>query len=69
MSADCTALTLGGQSRIQMLANGNEQRSPVPSLRDAEGQSAMGMKDQIKTELTFKSAGNIVAHTLRTTKS
>lgn len=35
MSADRTALTLDGQSRIQMLANGNEQRPLVLSLRDA----------------------------------
>lgn len=54
MSADRTALTLDGQSRIQMLANGNEQRPLVLSLRDAEGQPVTGMKDQIKTELTFK---------------
>ncbi|NYY75910.1 hypothetical protein DMI70_07260 [Escherichia coli] len=37
MSADRTALTLDGQSRIQMLANGNEQKPLVLSLRDAEG--------------------------------
>ncbi len=36
MSADRTALTLDGQSRIQMLANGNEQKPLVLSLRDAE---------------------------------
>ncbi len=53
MSADRTALTLDGQSRIQMLANGNEQKPLVLSLRDAEGQPVTGMKDQIKTELTF----------------
>ena len=33
MSADRTALTLDGQSRIQMLANGNEQKPLVLSLR------------------------------------
>ncbi|OUJ67111.1 invasin domain 3-containing protein [Escherichia coli] len=69
MSADRTALTLDGQSRIQMLANGNEQRPLVLSLRDAEGQPVTGMKDQIKTELTFKPAGNIVTRTLKATKS
>ncbi|MCO1607753.1 Ig-like domain-containing protein, partial [Escherichia coli] len=67
--ADRTALTLDGQSRIQMLANGNEQRPLVLSLRDAEGQPVTGMKDQIKTELTFKPAGNIVTRTLKATKS
>ena len=45
MSADRTALTLDGQSRIQMLANGNEQKPLVLSLRDAEGQPVTGMKD------------------------
>ncbi|HDZ4012580.1 TPA: intimin-like adhesin FdeC, partial [Escherichia coli] len=69
MSADRTALTLDGQSRIQMLANGNEQKPLVLSLRDAEGQPVTGMKDQIKTELTFKPAGNIVTRTLKATKS
>ena len=70
MSADRTALTLDGQSRIQMLANGNEQKPLVLSLRDAEGPSqSTGMKDQIKTELTFKPAGNIVTRTLKATKS
>ncbi|HAL0943003.1 TPA: hypothetical protein H4H62_002531 [Escherichia coli] len=64
MSADRTALTLDGQSRIQMLANGNEQRPLVLSLRDAEGQPVTGMKDQIKTELAFKPAGNIVTRSL-----
>lgn len=39
------------------------------SLRDAEGQPVTGMKDQIKTELTFKPAGNIVTRTLKATKS
>ena len=67
MSADRTALTLDGQSRIQMLANGNEQRPLVLSLRDAEGQPVTGMKDQIKTELAFKPAGNIVTPSLKTT--
>ncbi|EMU2052721.1 intimin-like adhesin FdeC, partial [Escherichia coli] len=38
MSAERTALTLDGQSRIQMLANGSEQKPLVLSLRDAEGQ-------------------------------
>lgn len=69
MSADRTALTLDGQSRIQMLANGNEQRPLVLSLRDAEGQPVTGMKDQIKTELAFKPAGNIVTRSLKATKS
>lgn len=69
MSADRTALTLDGQSRIQMLANGNEQKPLVLSLRDAEGQPVTGMKEQIKTELTFKPAGNIVTRTLKATKS
>ncbi|HAW6852686.1 TPA: intimin-like adhesin FdeC, partial [Escherichia coli] len=69
MSADRTALTLDGQSRIQMLANGNEQKPLVLSLRDAEGQPVTGMKDQIKTELTFKPAGNIVTRSLKATKS
>ena len=69
MSADRTALTLDGQSRIQMLVNGNEQRPLVLSLRDAEGQPVTGMKDRIKTELTFKPAGNIVTRTLKATKS
>ncbi|EHY2544951.1 intimin-like adhesin FdeC [Escherichia coli] len=68
-SADRTALTLDGQSRIQMLANGNEQRPLVLSLRDAEGQPVTGMKDQIKTELAFKPAGNIVTRSLKATKS
>ncbi|HAL9144702.1 TPA: hypothetical protein H7U57_002973 [Escherichia coli] len=49
--------------------NGNEQRPLVLSLRDAEGQPVTGMKDQIKTELTFKPAGNIVTRTLKATKS
>lgn len=69
MSADRTALTLDGQSRIQMLANGNEQKPLVLSLRDAEGQPVTGMKDQIKAELTFKPAGNIVTRSLKATKS
>lgn len=69
MSADRTALTLDGQSRIQMLANGNEQRPLVLSLRDAEGQPVTGTKDQIKTELAFKPAGNIVTRSLKATKS
>ncbi|WP_136159007.1 inverse autotransporter adhesin FdeC [Escherichia coli] len=69
MSADRTALTLDGQSRIQMLANGNEQKPLVLSLRDAEGQPVTGMKDQIKTELAFKPAGNIVTRSLKATKS
>lgn len=69
MSADRTALTLDGQSRIQMLANGNEQRPLVLSLCDAEGQPVTGMKDQIKTELAFKPAGNIVTRSLKATKS
>ncbi|HGC3978483.1 TPA: inverse autotransporter adhesin FdeC [Escherichia coli] len=69
MSADRTALTLDGQSRVQMLANGNEQKPLVLSLRDAEGQPVTGMKDQIKTELTFKPAGNIVTRSLKATKS
>ncbi|HIH3604450.1 TPA: inverse autotransporter adhesin FdeC [Escherichia coli] len=69
MSADRTALTLDGQSRIQMLDNGNEQRPLVLSLRDAEGQPVTGMKDQIKTELAFKPAGNIVTRSLKATKS
>ncbi|XPE24470.1 hypothetical protein ACNKHM_05890 [Shigella sonnei] len=69
ISADRTALTLDGQSRIQMLANGNEQKPLVLSLRDAEGQPVTGMKDQIKTELTFKPAGNIVTRTLKATES
>ena len=69
MSAERTALTLDGQSRIQMLANGSEQKPLVLSLRDAEGQPVTGMKDQIKTELTFKPAGNIVTRTLKATKS
>ncbi|TLI80034.1 intimin-like adhesin FdeC [Escherichia sp. E2562] len=69
MSAERTALTLDGQSRIQMLANGSEQKPLVLSLRDAEGQPVTGMKDQIKSELTFKPAGNIVTRTLKATKS
>ncbi|EFB5742813.1 hypothetical protein FQF16_09550 [Escherichia coli] len=52
-----------------MLANGNEQRPLVLSLRDAEGQPVTGMKDQIKTELAFKPAGNIVTRSLKATKS
>ncbi len=52
-----------------MLANGNEQKPLVLSLRDAEGQPVTGMKDQIKTELTFKPAGNIVTRSLKATKS
>ncbi|HFG4068463.1 TPA: inverse autotransporter beta domain-containing protein [Escherichia coli] len=69
MSADRTTLTLDGQSRIQMLANGSAQKPLVLSLRDAEGQPVTGMKDQIKTELTFKPAGNIVTRSLKATKS
>ena len=67
MSADRTALTLDGQSRIQMLANGNGDHERF--LRDAEGQPVTGMKDQIKTELAFKPAGNIVTRSLKATKS
>ncbi|MED0063752.1 inverse autotransporter beta domain-containing protein [Escherichia marmotae] len=69
MSADRTTLTLDGQSRIQMLANGSAQKPLVLSLRDAEGQPITGMKDQIKTELTFKPAGNIVTRALKSAKS
>ncbi len=60
VSADHTTLTLGGHDRIKMLANGTEQTPLVLTLRDAEGQPVVGMKDQIKTEMTFKPAGNIV---------
>lgn len=59
----------GWDIRVQMLANGNEQKPLVLSLRDAEGQPVTGMKDQIKTELTFKPAGNIVTRSLKATKS
>ena len=69
MSADRTTLTLDGQSRIQMLANGSAQKPLVLSLRDAEGQPITGMKDQIKTELTFKPAGNIVTRGIKSAKS
>ncbi|HHB2144715.1 inverse autotransporter beta domain-containing protein [Escherichia albertii] len=69
MSADRSALTLDGQDSIQMLANGSSQKTLALSLRDAEGQPITGMKDQIKTELTFKPAGNIVTRALRSAKS
>ena len=69
MSAERTTLTLDGQSRIQMLANGSAQKPLVLSLRDAEGQPITGMKDQIKTELTFKPAGNIVTRGIKSAKS
>lgn len=69
MSADRTALTLDGQSRIQMLANGNEQKYAGTQCARRRGQPVTGMKDQIKTELTFKPAGNIVTRTLKATKS
>ncbi|HEI2548383.1 TPA: inverse autotransporter beta domain-containing protein [Escherichia coli] len=69
MSADRTTLTLDGQSRIQILANGSAQKPLVLSLRDAEGQPITGMKDQIKTELTFKPAGNIVTRGIKSAKS
>ncbi|XTZ36565.1 inverse autotransporter beta domain-containing protein [Salmonella enterica] len=60
VSTDRTTLTLGGQSSIKMLANGTEQMPLRLTLRDAEGQPIVGMKDQIKTEISFKPAGNIV---------
>ena len=69
MSADRSALTFDGQDSIQMLANGSSQKTLALSLRDAEGQPITGMKDQIKTELTFKPAGNIVTRALRSAKS
>ncbi|MED9019742.1 inverse autotransporter beta domain-containing protein [Escherichia coli] len=69
MSADRSTLTLDGQGSIQMLANGSEQKTLSLSLRDADGQPVTGMKDQIKTELTFKPAGNIVTRALRSAKS
>ncbi len=69
MSADRSTLTLDGQSSIQMLANGSEQKTLSLSLRDADGQPVTGMKDQIKTELSFKPAGNIVTRALRSAKS
>ena len=42
MSADRTALTLDGQSRIQMLANGNEQKPLVLSLARRRGPASHG---------------------------
>ncbi|MFO6427534.1 hypothetical protein ACLBOM_28565 [Escherichia coli] len=51
MSADRTALTLDGQSRIQMLVNGNEQR-PLVLLRHAEGQPVTACRYlNIKTDV------------------
>ncbi len=69
MSADRTALTLTVRAVFKCLLTVMSKDRWCVSLRDAEGQPVTGMKDQIKTELTFKPAGNIVTRTLKATKS
>ena len=55
MSADRTALTLDGQSRIQMLANGNENKLLVPSSARRRGPASHGhRKIRSESELTFE---------------